>query len=159
MVSIAVSASNSNMIHANFLDRIEGGKPSYYPLVFHCEDKIRNMIMAMDSAVNFGIPDIVVLGMGGDGHFASLFPNDTSSNLGLDIQFPNPILYTIAPVQPNFRISYSWSQLRKARFHFIHITGDSKWEVIAQHSTRQNDLPIDVVLRDQQINPVLYWAS
>ena len=157
MVPKTSSASNANLLQAHFFDLITGDLPTFCPLV-EWEDEADNIEQAMQSVVAIGIPDVVVLGMGGDGHFASLFPGDEATRHGLNPDHPAPLLYTFAPVEPRYRISHSWSYLRKARHHFLHLTGDAKRQIIEEHAKRTEKLPIDTVLEDRSINPVLYWA-
>jgi 6-phosphogluconolactonase len=140
-----------------FLDKIEGVKPSFFPLVAS-QDPSDNVEFAMESVIQLGVPDVVVLGMGEDGHFASLFPGDRASNAGLKPDETAPVVYTTAPVEPRSRISHSWSFLRRARNIYLHITGEPKLQLIEQSDSRNQPLPIDRVLRDGSVGSVLYWA-
>lgn len=149
---------NANMIRDLFVDKIEGSRPAFYPLVPAWDDRSMNIELAMNTAIHIGTPDVVILGMGGDGHFASLFPNDEASSQGLSLKENSPLMYTQAPVFPKSRISHTWSYLRSARSLIIHITGESKLELLEQSEHRSAPLPIDTVLNDNGVNPELYWA-
>jgi 6-phosphogluconolactonase len=158
MVLPSESASNANMIKSIFLEKIDGPKPTFCTLVKSPDNDDKNMEHAMRSVEQIGVPDVVILGMGTDGHFASLFPGDSASTVGLITNFDAPLIYTMAPSQPTFRISHTWAFLRKSRFLFLHLTGEAKLDIINEHSERKNPLPIDTVLRDEDVKPVLYWA-
>lgn len=80
--------------------------------------------------------DVVVLGMGGDGHTASLFPHDAALGVALDEREDAPrCLAVAAPEQPNVplpRITLSRRALLDARLLTLHITGASKWTLLHQ---------------------------
>ncbi|WP_447556010.1 6-phosphogluconolactonase [Vreelandella sp. EE22] len=72
---------------------------------------------------------VVILGMGGDGHTASLFPD--SPELGLALTTDDLLVAVRTPSQPQPRITFSADRLHQARRHFLHITGDDKRDVLA----------------------------
>lgn len=73
---------------------------------------------------------VVVLGMGSDGHTASLFPD--SRELDLALVTDAPLVAVRTPSQPQPRITLSADRLHQARRHFLHITGDEKRAVLAR---------------------------
>lgn len=159
MVETTSEYSNAKMINELLISRIKGVKPQFFPLVYIPADESLNFDDAMSAVVQLGTPDVAILGMGGDGHFASLFPNDECSTKGLSEDRTAPLIYTHAPVEPKNRISYSWSLLRRAKHLYLHIAGEEKLKLIDAQEERLNDLlPIDTVLNDQEIEPVMYWA-
>ncbi|GAA5176065.1 MULTISPECIES: 6-phosphogluconolactonase [Halomonadaceae] len=98
---------------------------------------------------------VVVLGMGGDGHTASLFPD--SGELGLALTTDDPLVATRSPsvVQP--RITLSAGRLHQARRHVLHVVGDDKRSVLA-HAMAGDDvreLPIRAFLACPL---AVYWA-
>ncbi|WP_104202247.1 6-phosphogluconolactonase [Billgrantia saliphila] len=98
---------------------------------------------------------LVVLGMGGDGHTASLFPDSRELELGLTTDAP--VLATRTPSQPQARITLSADRLHQARRHALHITGDDKRSVLA-HALAGDDsreLPIRAFL---SCPLAVYWA-
>ncbi|MBD3895736.1 6-phosphogluconolactonase [Halomonas sp. ML-15] len=72
---------------------------------------------------------VVVLGMGGDGHTASLFPD--SPELSLALSSDEPLVAVRTPSQPQPRITFSAGRLHQARRHMLHINGDDKRSVLA----------------------------
>lgn len=71
--------------------------------------------------------DIILLGMGGDGHFASLFPNDEPSEKGL-IATECLCLGTNAPSHPVKRISTNLAFIKSMEHRILLINGTDKLE-------------------------------
>ncbi|MDG1175616.1 MAG: 6-phosphogluconolactonase [Flavobacteriales bacterium] len=157
MVDLEDEYSNARALRTVFVQNIKGNRPTFFPLVFNPKDESENTSEAINSVNSIGNPDIVLLGMGGDGHFASLFPNDKKSTLGLSKEYPESLIYTTAPDHPTNRISHSWEYLKKADKLILFATGKSKLNIIEKKEEREI-LPIDTLLNDTEIEPILYWA-
>lgn len=83
------------------------------------------------------ILDIAFLGMGEDGHTASLFPDNIALN---DSHSVVPVFN--APKPPADRVSLSVSTLQRAKHRIVLTTGDSKRQAITQIKNRV-DLPVN----------------
>ncbi len=83
--------------------------------------------------------DVVLLGMGEDGHTASLFPGDKRSEVLLHSTAIG-IFSTTAPVAPENRVTCSTEMLLKARSLFLMIVGASKLTVF--QAADENTYPI-----------------
>ncbi|GHC29388.1 6-phosphogluconolactonase [Kushneria pakistanensis] len=98
---------------------------------------------------------VVVLGMGGDGHTASLFPDSEQLNDGLESEAV--VIAARAPSVGQPRISLTRDRLMQSRRRYLHLNGADKKSVLAQAmagSDRQ-ELPIRAFL-DAPL--ALYWA-
>lgn len=87
--------------------------------------------------------DAVILGMGEDGHTASLFPCSQEVRAGMAADAPallavNP---TTAPYQ---RISLSKTRLLNSRFLFLHLVGESKLKVLEQAMASHDELAMPI---------------
>jgi 6-phosphogluconolactonase len=96
---------------------------------------------------------MVLLGMGNDGHIASLFPGAGT----LDEDGGLPCLAAQHPVSGQPRISLSLPRLLNTQRAWLVITGDEKLKVL-QDSDRSPDLPIARFLRDVQCDVEVYWS-
>ncbi|WP_346797809.1 6-phosphogluconolactonase [Halomonas sp. Bachu 37] len=98
---------------------------------------------------------VVVLGMGADGHTASLFPD--SRELELALASDDALVAVRTPSQPQPRITLSAARLHQARRHFLHITGEDKRQVLARALTGDDvrKLPIRAFL---SCPLAIYWA-
>jgi len=104
---------------------------------------------------------VVILGMGDDGHTASLFPDAEALALGLDMNSGRTAIAVTPPVAPHQRISMTLPRLLDAQQVVIHISGAGKQAVL--QAAREGDdiaeLPIRAILH-QQIAPLkIYWAK
>ncbi|MNE24564.1 6-phosphogluconolactonase [compost metagenome] len=70
--------------------------------------------------------DVLVLGMGDDGHTASLFPGSPNLDQALQVQGAPRCLAMRAPTVPHQRLSMSRALLATARFPVLAISGQGK---------------------------------
>lgn len=101
--------------------------------------------------------DVVVLGMGTDGHFASLFPDSPAVENGLEAP-PETLCVAVHPAGQEPRISLTLPAIQGAIRVILLIAGSEKWRVWEEARERsRRRLPIDWLLRD---TPALeaHWA-
>ena len=158
MVAEDSEFSNAAMLKKLFINEISGDKkPHFLPLVYHTDDDEINLNTAIEQLNQIGLPDVVVLGMGNDGHFASLFPGDPASEQSLRQIDKDALLYTKAPQFPHSRISHSWAYLRQAGKLYLHISGNEKKDLI--RNQHKGKLPIDTVLNDKATSVEIFWSN
>lgn len=74
--------------------------------------------------------DVVVLGMGNDGHTASFFPDAPELSQALDPDNPAKSIALTPPSQPQRRVSLTFSALSAAGFTALHLKGNDKMETL-----------------------------
>ena len=103
--------------------------------------------------------DAVLLGMGEDGHVASLIPGDPGLSAAMDPSSPR--LTVSAPgglgKPPVPRISLTLSALLNARAIFLLIAGAAKREVIAQAQAGA-DLPVRALIAQTRVPVRVLWS-
>ncbi len=104
--------------------------------------------------------DVVVLGMGEDGHTASLFPGSLALARGLDASAAPGCLAVNALKAPHARISLNLRALLDARRIVLHIEGQAKWQVYqrARAPGSAAELPVRAVLHQKEVPVHVFWA-
>jgi 6-phosphogluconolactonase len=104
--------------------------------------------------------DAVVLGMGEDGHFASLFPRNAALGTALDPATSPACVAMRAPVVPHERISMNLAALLQARRAFLFATGTGKREVLLAASRRDGGAqwPVAALLAQRRPMVEVFWA-
>jgi len=104
--------------------------------------------------------DVVMLGMGDDGHIASLFPNAEGLAAALNPNGRAKLVAMQPPNAPHPRISQSLSSLLDARQIFLLLHGADKRMRIAEalDGTAPLQLPIAAVIGQHQVPVDIYWS-
>ena len=101
--------------------------------------------------------DVVVLGMGTDGHTASLFPCAEELNDAMDPNNSEGYVVTSPKTAPYERISLTYKAINSAKNIILHLNGSHKLKVLELAMTHKNaeKMPIYAFLEDP-IN--IYWS-
>lgn len=118
---------------------------------------------ALNALIELANPfDAVLLGMGGDGHFASLFPGAAELNAGLHGDAAALVVHPskLPPEAPFARISLSLQRLFSTRRLLLAVTGQSKRAVLdsAQSNDDPQALPICALLHQQRLPLEIHWS-
>ncbi len=103
--------------------------------------------------------DVVILGMGEDGHTASLFPCSDELQDGLDDN-ANDVILIKPKMAPYQRMSLSKKRLLNSRSIFLHLVGQKKREVLAKAMAERNPtiMPICAFLNNHNTNVQVMYA-
>jgi 6-phosphogluconolactonase len=102
--------------------------------------------------------DALILGMGEDGHTASLFPCSEQINDGLDMSSGRTCIAVQPTTAPHQRISLTLPALLNSRNIFLHLTGEKKKHVLldALDNASEAQKPITAVVNRAPVT--LMWA-
>jgi 6-phosphogluconolactonase len=104
--------------------------------------------------------DVVILGMGTDGHTASFFPGGNNLATAISAETPRGVITMEAEGAGETRLTFTFSSLQDARLLVLHIEGQGKKDVLsaAESDGPETDMPIRAVLRRAATPVDIYWA-
>jgi 6-phosphogluconolactonase len=104
--------------------------------------------------------DFMLLGMGDDGHTASLFPGSPGLGHALDLSQPPGCVAMIASAPPRERLSFNLRALLDSRRIAVLITGKEKWATYERARAKGPvaDMPVRALLQQQNVPVAVYWA-
>ncbi len=100
----------------------------------------------------------VLLGMGADGHIASLFPDVDGLQEGLDPQSPRSFVPVRTASSPYERLSMTMAALLRSDEVLLLITGEEKRSRLEEAADAESNLPIAHLLRQQDVPVDVFWA-
>ncbi|HTD72250.1 MAG TPA: 6-phosphogluconolactonase [Steroidobacteraceae bacterium] len=104
--------------------------------------------------------DAIVLGMGDDGHTASLFPGSPNLARALNLAAAAGCVGMWSPTTPHPRLSLNLSALLDSRRIVVSIGGAEKWRTYcaASDSGDVQDMPVRAILRQRRTPVEVMWA-
>lgn len=111
-----------------------------------------------DNALPF---DVVILGMGDDGHTASMFPGAEDLYDALDLNRTLLCAAAIPPEAKHKRMTLTLKALVDTSHLLVHITGEKKRSVLeyALIDGSVNKAPISAVFIQDKVPATVYWAA
>jgi 6-phosphogluconolactonase len=100
----------------------------------------------------------VLLGMGEDGHFASLFPDIASLEDGLDMDSTSRCLAIETTASPHARISLTLSTLTRSKEIILLVFGEAKRAVLGKAMLSGNAYPVSRLLQQKRTPVHVIWA-
>jgi 6-phosphogluconolactonase len=153
-------ASNTRLVHEHLLQN-KAEKAKFFHLKQGDELTDETLIDLNVAASKTLLPlDVLILGMGEDGHTASLFPCSDEINAGLD-EKNDAVLMKVQPkTAPNQRISFTFSSLVTSKNIFLHSCGEGKKTVLTQALNGDDpfEMPIRAFLQHPSLNTQIFWA-
>ena len=148
--------SNEKLVHENLLQNY-AQKASFIPLKNCSSSPFEGQKECNGILENLNKPiDVLILGMGTDGHTASFFPKD--ENLENALNTKELCAATIPSDAPHQRMTLSLNTILQAKELFLHLEGQKKKEVYneALKEGLVEHMPIRSILKDKKSLEVYY---
>jgi 6-phosphogluconolactonase len=105
------------------------------------------------------LPDVVILGMGEDGHIASIFPECAELKKALDLNNSDHFIVTHPKSAKYTRISMTLKTIINAKYVMLNISGSGKYHVLANATLNNNEeSPIAHVL-NKHLDTNVFWSK
>jgi 6-phosphogluconolactonase len=104
--------------------------------------------------------DLLILGMGDDGHTASLFPGAAALPGALDMASEKICMAISPPAAPHDRMTLTLPALLNSRRIFVHIVGEKKRRVYERAIAGESpeEMPIRAILGQKTVPVTIWWA-
>ena len=99
-----------------------------------------------------------LIGIGTDGHFASLFPDAEQLKSGLDVESDRLYMPITTAASPHPRISMTLAAISRSDEIALLFFGDEKLDVYRQAKASTNGYPLSRLLRQKRAPVRLFWA-
>ena len=151
-------ASNEKMLRAKLLIN-NAANANFVALKTQHSDAEDAVLTCTDNLQKMRTPfDVLILGMGEDGHTASLFPCSEQITQGLDLESGDTFIAVKPTTAPNQRMSLTLPALLNSNQIFLHVTGETKKDVLNTVLSDDDALvmPIRAVIKNADVE--LLWA-
>ncbi|MDR3097600.1 MAG: 6-phosphogluconolactonase [Paraburkholderia sp.] len=149
------SASNARLVHETLLKN-EAAQARFLPLV-DVTQELDAHVAALNADPQRLLPNVAVLGMGEDGHTASIFADAPEWHEALTTARPFVAVHPQAA--PHARISWSMQALRQVDRLFLLIAGQRKLDVLQQAAAAEQNNAISKLANDKGVRLDVYWCA
>ncbi|MEG8099251.1 6-phosphogluconolactonase [Candidatus Liberibacter brunswickensis] len=161
---VSLESSYSNQLFLSKFFFKNKAQKAHFISLYYPQKKIEESAIIANKQIYQSIDfpfDVVVLGMGIDGHTASFFPKGDTLSTALDINTPRSVIAIQDRSDNKKRLTMTFSALYDARFLALHIEGKQKKSVlekaIAGHDIME--MPIRSFLWNAKSNLEIYWTT
>ena len=151
-------ASNTRLVKDNLIQN-KASSANFVELKSDDENASDGVAAAEKAIATMSQPfDALILGMGEDGHTASLFPCSEQISDGLNMKSGHTCIAVQPTTAPHQRISLTLPALLNSRNIFLHLTGEKKKQVLldAVENATEVQKPITAVVNRAPVT--LMWA-
>jgi 6-phosphogluconolactonase len=149
------AASNARLVHETLLQN-EAAHARFLPLV-DTSRTLDEQIAALNADPHRLLPDVAILGMGEDGHTASIFADAPEWHEATTTARPFVAVHPASA--PHARVSWSLAALRQVGRLFLLIAGESKLAVLQQAAATPQKNAISKLANDNGVKVDVYWCA
>ncbi|QMT32003.1 6-phosphogluconolactonase [Alysiella filiformis] len=154
--------SNTGLVRQHLLQN-QASAAKYLPMIADHADEgsLKNINQAIEFALqNYVQPDVLVLGMGADGHTASIFPQAPQFDDAIRADYPQTLIHTTPVTAPHERISMTLAAIEATPFVYLAIAGAEKKAVYEQALLKKSqEYPISYVLNSEKVNANVFYNN
>lgn len=99
-----------------------------------------------------------LIGMGADGHFASLFPDADNLDAALDPEFGALCVPVQTAASPHPRLSLTLAAISRSDEVVLLIFGNDKWHTLQAASESADVFPVSQLLKQKRAPVNVFWA-
>lgn len=150
--------SNEKMVRETLM--VNGAAAARLQSAYSAEQSVDDRCASLDAEIR-ALPfpfACALLGMGADGHFASLFPNSDNLNDGLDMDGSKLCIPVSTDTSPHPRISLTLAALSRSDEIVLLFFGDDKLAIYEDAKQQSNGYPVSRLLRQKRAPVYVYWA-
>lgn len=152
--------SNERLIRETLIQN-EAIQANYISLKSDAEDPLLGQAILEKNIAKLPLPmDVVLLGMGEDGHVASLFPGLADTAQAIDMKNKKMCHAINRGADEVQRMTMTLSCLMNAKRIFLLFYGKKKLDVFTTATQQKTDqLPVSYLLHQNKVPISLYWAE
>ncbi len=149
------TASNARLVHETLLQHAASAA-QFYPLV-DTSQALDAHIAALNGDAARALPHVAVLGMGEDGHTASIFADAPEWDFATTTT--NRFIAVHPGAAPHARVSWSLDALRRIDRLFLLIAGTRKLDVFKAAAASPQRNAISKLANDKGVRLDVYWSA
>ncbi len=152
---------NGTLVRSTLLQN-EAARAQFIPLVYNLDDEKANLEMARSATENLPRPFTgVLLGMGTDGHTASLFPEAPELDAGMELDNPDKLISVDPKTAPYKRITFTRKALLETKNLWLHLYGEAKRNILQSAAEKDSyrPYPIAAFLNQKRVRVSLFWSE
>jgi len=147
--------SNSRFAHETLLQNAAQAA-AFWPLV-DTSQSLEAHVAALNADSRRTLPDVAVLGMGEDGHTASIFADSPEWDFAITTQ--DHFVAVHPGAAPHARVSWSMSALKQMGRLFLLIAGPRKLDVLNAAAAAPQKNAISQLANDKGVRLDVYWCE
>ena len=150
--------SNEKMLR----EALERSRAAYAQITpfFDAESSLEERCSELEKELE-GLPQpytSVLLGMGADGHIASMFPDVSNLEEALNLGSTRSFVPVDTASSPHRRLSMTLAALLRGDEILLLISGDEKRAILQQAAEPESNLPVAHLLRQMRVPVDVFWA-
>jgi 6-phosphogluconolactonase len=150
-------ASNARLVRETLLTQAASAA-RFLPLV-DVGVPLEARIAALNADPSYALPNVAVLGMGEDGHTASLFADAPAHEWTHALQTTERYVAVHPGAAPHPRVSLSMSALKRVKHLFLLISGERKLHVLKAAASAPQENAISKLANDKGVRLDVYWSA